>query len=69
MSRRWMVFLFGLLLLTPGCIGNEEESETIETYDEDQPPITLDVWYSFTTDSKEEDTFLDAIESFETLKK
>ena len=62
-----MVLLFGLLLLTPGCIGNEDESEDSSVVYEEQGPITLDVWYSFTTDSKEEDTFLDAVESFEEL--
>ena len=67
MRQRWMVLLFGLLLLTPGCIGNEDTSESSDVLYDEQESVTLDVWHSFTTDSKEENVFLDAIESFDAL--
>ncbi|MDP6906107.1 MAG: extracellular solute-binding protein [Candidatus Thalassarchaeaceae archaeon] len=65
MSRRWGVIILGLILLTPGCIGSEEQSESSADSPSESQDITLDVWYSFSTDSKEESTFMAAIYSFE----
>ena len=47
-------FLFSVLLLLQGCIGGEEieSSENIS-----EGPITIEVWHTFASESKEEETF------------
>jgi len=47
--------------MIPGCLDSSEDSPIGESGGE----TSLEVWYSFTPDSKEEETFLSAIESFQ----
>ena len=49
-----------LLFILPGCMGGsgeESEQSNIDT-------ISLEVWYTFTVDSMEEEVFLEAVNDF-----
>ena len=51
---RLRVLLLTLLLLIPGCLGSEDdENDTIIDGE-----VSIEVWYTFAAESKEEDVFL-----------
>ena len=51
-----------LLILLSGCLGNNQQSSDQESTD---GTITLDVWHTFAAESKEEEVFLNSINSFQ----
>ncbi|HJM45255.1 MAG TPA: extracellular solute-binding protein, partial [Candidatus Poseidoniaceae archaeon] len=55
--------LISIFFLLPGCLSgdNNEESQNILN----GGPITLEVWHTFAAESKEEETFTNAIKEFE----
>ena len=63
-SKFLLAFLFSILLLLQGCIGGEE-FETSENILEG--PVTIEVWHTFASESKEEETFINAVKEFESL--
>ena len=63
-NRVFTLFLAFFFLL-PGCLGNDE-SEEKEVLSNDGP-ITLEVWHTFAAESKEEETFTNAVQDFEAL--
>ena len=64
-SKYVFALLFSFLLLLQGCIGGDdiESSETIS----EEGPITIEVWHTFASESKEEETFINAVREFESL--
>ena len=62
-QKQLFALFFTLFFLLPGCLGGEdsEENESI-TLD---GPLTLEVWHTFAAESKEEETFTNAVRDFE----
>jgi ABC-type glycerol-3-phosphate transport system substrate-binding protein len=60
-KRLLAIGIFSLILLS-GCMGNNQQSSDKESTD---GAISLDVWHTFAAESKEEEVFLNSIESFE----
>ncbi len=64
-QKYFITFLISVLFLLQGCIGgeslDESEKDTIDG------PIVLEVWHTFASESKEEETFTNAIREFESL--
>ena len=54
--------LLAIFFLIPGCLGSEEE---VQLTVGDEGPITLEVWHTFAAESKEEETFTNAVRDFE----
>ena len=61
---RALIFSLILFLLAPGCLdfGSNDASESSSTDGE----ITIEVWHTFASESKEEETFTNAVRAFET---
>ena len=57
---RLRVFLLTLLLLIPGCLGSADDENGTITDGE----VSIEVWYTFAAESKEEDVFLKAVDDF-----
>ena len=57
-----LAVLLALIFLIPGCLGDEEE---VQFSISDEGPITLEVWHTFAAESKEEETFTNAVREFE----
>jgi len=57
-----LAVLLTIFFLIPGCLGGEEEVQISAGYD---GPITLEVWHTFAAESKEEETFTNAVRDFE----
>jgi arabinogalactan oligomer/maltooligosaccharide transport system permease protein len=61
---RKVLFLFiAALFILPGCLdfgGTDDDSSTSE-----DGPITIEVWHTFAAESKEEETFTNAVRDFE----
>ena len=49
-----------LLFILPGCMGGSGE----ESEQSNNDTISLEVWYTFTVDSMEEEGFLEAVNDF-----
>ena len=64
-SRASVTILLLLSLLSAGCIGGDDAGPESVVADGDERPKTLEVWYTFNADSKEEVTFLAAVADFE----
>ncbi|MED5272228.1 MAG: extracellular solute-binding protein [Candidatus Thermoplasmatota archaeon] len=62
-KKHLFVFFIGMCFLLPGCLSGDdfEESNIIS----EGGPITLEVWHTFAAESKEEETFTNAIKDFE----
>ena len=63
LKLKMLVFSLILLLLAPGCLdfGSDDSSESSSLDGE----ITIEVWHTFASESKEEVTFTNAVRSFE----
>ena len=59
-----MVSLLLCTVLMSGCLGGSDDTSLDDSVSED--PITLTVWHTFAAESKEENVFLQSIQSFET---
>ncbi|HJL59437.1 MAG TPA: extracellular solute-binding protein, partial [Candidatus Thalassarchaeaceae archaeon] len=57
-----LAVLLTIFFLIPGCLGGEEEVQISAGY---EGPITLEVWHTFAAESKEEETFTNAVRDFE----
>lgn len=55
--------LLALFFLLPGCIG--DANSVSESQEVEDGPITLQVWHTFAAESKEEETFTNAVRNFE----
>ena len=64
-SRASLTVLLVLAVLSAGCIGGDDAGSESVVADGDEGPKTLEVWYTFNADSKEEVTFLAAVADFE----
>ena len=62
---RVLVFSLIVLLLVPGCLdfGSDNSTETSSSDGE----ITIEVWHTFASESKEEETFTNAVRDFEAV--
>tara|TARA_B100001750_G_C15513634_1_gene605405 strand:- start:860 stop:3412 length:2553 start_codon:yes stop_codon:yes gene_type:complete len=49
--------------MLPGCL--EQANAVSESQEVDEGPITLEVWHTFAAESKEEETFTNAVRNFE----
>ena len=61
--RRILFVLIAALFIMPGCLnfgGTDEATSTSE-----DGPITIEVWHTFAAESKEEETFTNAVRDFE----
>ena len=60
---RKLLFVFiAALFILPGCLdfgGTDENTSTSE-----DGPITIEVWHTFAAESKEEETFTNAVREF-----
>jgi len=54
--------LLAILFLIPGCLEGEGD---VQLTVGDEGPITLEVWHTFAAESKEEETFTNAVRDFE----
>ena len=63
--KKYIFTLFiGLFLLLPGCLSGDNSDDSDNIYEDGS--ITLEVWHTFAAESKEEETFTNAIRDFET---
>ena len=61
--RKLLLVFVAALFIIPGCLdfgGTEEQSTT-----SNDGPITIEVWHTFAAESKEEETFTNAVRDFE----
>ena len=63
-GRAALVSLLLCTVLMSGCLGGSDDTSLDDSISED--PITLTVWHTFAAESKEENVFLQSIQSFET---
>ena len=63
-GRAALVSLLLCTVLMSGCLGGSDDTSLDDSVSED--PITLTVWHTFAAESKEENVFLQSIQSFET---
>ena len=63
-GRAALVSLLLCTVLMSGCLGGSDATSLDDSVSED--PITLTVWHTFAAESKEENVFLQSIQSFET---
>ena len=62
-KKSLLAVLLALFFMLPGCL--EQANAVSESQEVDEGPITLEVWHTFAAESKEEDTFTNAVRNFE----
>ena len=62
-KKSLLAVLLSLFFMLPGCL--EQANAVSESQEVDEGPITLEVWHTFAAESKEEETFTNAVRNFE----